>query len=63
MDWLNDMRVIVTVASFAAFVVIVLWAFAPALRKRFDADAIIPFLDDEPSAGPPSRQPAKTSEH
>jgi cytochrome c oxidase cbb3-type subunit 4 len=47
MDWLNDMRVLVTLSSFAAFVGVVLWAYAPALRSRFDADAAIPFLDDE----------------
>jgi cytochrome c oxidase cbb3-type subunit IV len=47
MDWLNDMRVLVTLSSFAAFVGVVLWAYAPALRHRFDADAAIPFLDDE----------------
>jgi cytochrome c oxidase cbb3-type subunit IV len=46
MDWLNDMRVLVTLSSFAAFVGVVLWAYAPALRHRFDADAAIPFLDD-----------------
>jgi cytochrome c oxidase cbb3-type subunit 4 len=47
MDWLNDMRVLVTLSSFAAFVGVVLWAYAPALRSRFDADAAIPFLDDD----------------
>jgi cytochrome c oxidase cbb3-type subunit 4 len=47
MEWLNDMRVLVTLSSFAAFVGVVLWAYAPALRSRFDADAAIPFLDDE----------------
>jgi len=62
MDWLNDMRVIVTVASFGAFVGIVLWAFTPALRRRFDADAEIPFLDDETPTGPQTRQAAKTPE-
>jgi len=46
-DWLNDMRVMVTVASFLAFVAVVLWAYAPALRKRFDDNAAIPFLDDD----------------
>ena len=47
MEWLNDMRVLVTLSSFAAFVGVVLWAYAPALRSRFDADAAIPFLDDD----------------
>ena len=47
MEWLNDMRVLVTLSSFAAFVGVVLWAYAPALRSRFDADAAIPVLDDE----------------
>ena len=47
MDWLNDMRVLVTLSSFAAFVGVVFWAYAPALRSRFDADAAIPFLDDD----------------
>jgi len=39
--------VLVTLSSFAAFVGVVLWAYAPALRSRFDADAAIPFLDDD----------------
>jgi len=47
MEWLNDMRVLVTLSSFAAFFGVVLWAYAPALRSRFDADAAIHFLDDE----------------
>ncbi len=41
------MRVLVNLSTFAAFVVVVLWAYAPALRSRFDADAAITFLDDE----------------
>jgi len=61
-DWLNDMRVMVTVASFLAFVAVVLWAYAPALRKRFDDNAGIPFLDDEKDlieSGQPRKAEAK----
>jgi cbb3-type cytochrome oxidase subunit 3 len=47
MDWLNDLRVLVTLSSFAAFLGVVCWAYAPGLRSRFDADAAIPFMDDD----------------
>ncbi|MBM3379524.1 MAG: cbb3-type cytochrome oxidase subunit 3 [Betaproteobacteria bacterium] len=62
MDWLTDLRILITVVSFSAFVGIVLWAFAPALRTRFDADAAIPFHEDDPPSGPHAAQPARTSE-
>jgi len=62
MDWLTDMRILITVVSFSAFVGIVFWAFTPTLRKRFDLDATIPFHEDDPPSGPRAAQPAKTSE-
>jgi cbb3-type cytochrome oxidase subunit 3 len=36
---LNDLRVVITVLSFAAFVGIVLWACSARQKARFDAAA------------------------
>ena len=44
---INLLRTIITVACFAAFVAIAIWAFAPGRRKRFDEAANLPFADDE----------------
>jgi cbb3-type cytochrome oxidase subunit 3 len=43
---MNLLREIVTVASFAAFVAILVYACWPANRERFDAAARLPF-DEE----------------
>jgi cytochrome c oxidase cbb3-type subunit 4 len=46
---INLLRTVVTLAAFAAFLGIVWWAYAPARRDRFDADAQLPFDDEERS--------------
>lgn len=47
---INILRAIVTVASFVAFVGIVLWAWSGANRERFAEAARLPFDDDAPAA-------------
>jgi len=42
----NVVREVVTVVSFAAFVVIVAWAVYPGNKRRFDEAARLPF-DEE----------------
>jgi len=44
---INDLRSIVTVASFAAFIGIVWWAYGKNNRQRFEEAANLPFAEDE----------------
>jgi cytochrome c oxidase cbb3-type subunit 4 len=44
---LNLARSLVTLASFAAFLGIVWWAYGPARRERFERDARLPLEDGE----------------
>lgn len=44
---INLIRSLVSVALFAAFIWIVWWAYGSARRSRFEADALLPFSDDE----------------
>lgn len=48
MDWITDLRVVVTVVMFVTFVGIVLWAFSSRRKKDFDKAARMPLEDDEP---------------
>ena len=43
----NDLRVIITVVLFVAFLGIVLWAYSSKQKERFDEAANLPFADDE----------------
>ena len=43
---INDLRVLIMVAAFAAFVGIMLWAWSGRRRDRFEAAARLPFDDD-----------------
>ena len=36
-------RSVVTVLSFVSFIAVVVWAYAPRRRQRFDRDAMMPF--------------------
>ncbi len=57
----NDLRIAVTLMSFAGFAGIVAWACARGNRHRFEADALIPFDGDEKDAVPDaSRRGAST---
>jgi cytochrome c oxidase cbb3-type subunit 4 len=44
----NDLRIAVTVVSFACFAGIVAWAWSRGNRSRFDEAALLPFAGDEP---------------
>ncbi len=46
---INFLRSLVTVASLAAFLAIVWWAYGPSRKERFERDALLPFGDDEGS--------------
>jgi cytochrome c oxidase cbb3-type subunit IV len=46
---ITTLRIIATVASFAAFLAIVWWAYKKANKSRFEADALLVFSDDEPN--------------
>jgi len=50
---INFLRSLVTVASLAAFLWIVWWAYAPSRKERFERDALLPFAerDEEQGAG------------
>jgi cytochrome c oxidase cbb3-type subunit IV len=44
---INILRSLVTVASLAAFLGVVWWAYGPSRRERFERDALLPFADEE----------------
>ena len=48
---INLIRSLVSVALFAAFIWIVWWAYGSARRSRFEADALLPFSDDDGEKG------------
>jgi len=45
---INTMRIIVTLASFAAFLGIVLWAYLPSRRQGLERQAMSILEDREP---------------
>jgi cytochrome c oxidase cbb3-type subunit 4 len=45
---INDLRSLITVVAFLAFVGIVLWAYSARARRRFDEAERLPFDEDEP---------------
>jgi len=51
---INDLRSLLTLAAFAAFIGIVWWAYAPSRRARFERDALRPFEE----AGAPDQEGA-----
>jgi len=52
----NDLRMVVTVLSFVAFLGIVMWAWSRRREQGFAEAAQLPFLDDaEPAAVSGSR--------
>jgi cytochrome c oxidase cbb3-type subunit IV len=50
----NDLRIAVTVMSFACFAGIVAWAWSRKNRSRFDEAAMLPFAARDPSSGEPT---------
>ena len=43
---INLMRSLVTVAAFAGFIAILVWAYRPSCKAQFDEAAQLPFLSD-----------------
>ena len=61
---INDLRSIMTVLSFAAFLGIVWWAYGKGSKHRFDDAANLPFAEDDGDrvhAGPARQEQRKTS--
>ena len=50
---INDIRSLITVLSFAAFLGIVFWAWSAKRKPAFDEAANLPFADEDV----PARQP------
>jgi cytochrome c oxidase cbb3-type subunit 4 len=46
---INDLRSIVTVLAFTAFIAIVLWAYSERSKAAFDQAARLPFDDEDDS--------------
>jgi cytochrome c oxidase cbb3-type subunit IV len=44
---INDLRVVVTLLSFAAFAGIVVWAWSARNRAAFEQAAMLPFVDEK----------------
>jgi cytochrome c oxidase cbb3-type subunit IV len=43
----NTLRAVITTLSFLVFIGIVVWAYSPKSKSRFDEAAQLPFADDE----------------
>ena len=43
---INDIRALITLLAFAAFLGIVVWAYHRKSRRGFDEAAMLPFADD-----------------
>jgi cytochrome c oxidase cbb3-type subunit 4 len=59
---INLLRSLVTVASLAAFLAIVWWAYGPSRKERFERDALLPFLDREEDLRTPHPFPLSRAE-
>ena len=46
---IDIVRSALTVLSFVSFLAVVVWAYAPRRRERFDRDAMMPFSHQEPA--------------
>ena len=53
----NDLRIIVTLLSFAAFIGIVVWVWSRRNKAQFDEAQMLPFI------GEPSEPPPKDARH
>ena len=61
MDFINDMRVAITVASFLVFIGIVIWAWSGQRKRKFDEAARLPLEEDDPPAAGKSTAPEQHS--
>lgn len=43
---INLLRILVTVAAFAGFIAIAVWAYLPSYKNQFDDAAQLPFRSD-----------------
>ena len=43
---INVLRSIVTVAAFACFIALLVWAYLPSRQKQFDEAAALPFKSE-----------------
>jgi cytochrome c oxidase cbb3-type subunit 4 len=48
---LDDLRALVTVAAFVAFVGVVVWAYSRGSKRSFDEAARLPFADEVSDLG------------
>jgi cytochrome c oxidase cbb3-type subunit IV len=44
---INLLRIVATIIAFIMFVAILVWAFLPSQKERFDEAARLPFLDEK----------------
>jgi cytochrome c oxidase cbb3-type subunit 4 len=58
----NDLRVVITVTLFIAFLGIVFWAYSSRQKTRFDEAANLPFADDEMQARTISESVSRSAE-
>ena len=54
---INDVRSVVTLIGLACFVLIVVWAYSSASKKRFEEAAMLPFDEDDEVAQRSTAQP------
>lgn len=47
MDLVNELRSVITVVAFIAFIGIVVWAYSRRRKEAFDEAARLPFTEDE----------------
>ena len=48
----NDLRIIVTLLSFVAFIGIMVWVWSRRNKARFDEAQMLPFIDEPPASQP-----------
>jgi cytochrome c oxidase cbb3-type subunit 4 len=48
---INDLRTVITVLAFAAFIGIVFWAYSRKRKREFDEAANLPFREDDLDRG------------
>ena len=61
MDWMNVLRIAVTLLSFVLFGLIVRWAWSRRNKAAFDEAQQLPFVDEAPVSAPVSAPPASHS--
>ena len=61
MDWMNVLRIGVTLLSFVLFGLIVRWAWSRRNKAAFDEAQQLPFVDEAPVSAPVSAPPASHS--